>query len=734
MTLPPNALRLAAEGSLAAFATLTHPSYRASWHHRLIADALGDVVEGRCKLLAISMPPRHGKSELASVRFAPWMLIKRPKASVISATYSGDFADDLGRKARGVLESPIVGQLWPHAQLAPDNRAVSRWQTKSGGSYYAVGVGGPLTGRGADILLIDDPHKNREEAESKVMRERVWDWFRSTAYTRLEKNGAVVVIMCMAGDTPVLRPDGSETPLRDIRPGDMVATYENGKLTTSRVMNWSNQGPDNLFRVKMKSGRVVRANARHPFLTINEHGEEEWVRTDQIQPGVSILTVTGASGAELHVGKMAATSRPVAKAYVGRTTTRPAGHQVIVRLRSTLRHVAGLASSIVTSSPTKRLTSSSNSRAESAPYVASRLRIATPEHTGTASCASITITPPGRCAGFSAMTATSQSGTENRQKPSAPLLTTWNVTPEEVVAVEPCGREDVFDVQIDRTENFIANGLVSHNTRWHEDDLVGRCIATGEPWRVLSLPAIAEQDEAHRAAGQALWPEKYDLPVLEQIRRTVGEREWAALYQQRPAPLEGGLFNPDRIEVIDAEPAGVTWVRAWDLGATANGGDPTAGAKLGQMPDGRYVIGHVVREQLSADGVVSTIKAIASQDGRDVEVNLPQDPGQAGKSQVQFLTRELAGYKVKSSPETGSKTLRAEPLAAQVNVGNVLMVRGPWNAALLDEMRVFPNGSHDDQVDALSRAFGRFCTPRNTAIIDFLAAKPRTPTNEDRRN
>ena len=451
MALPVDALRIASEKSLAAFATLTHGSYRASWHHRQIADALGDVVEGRCKLLAISMPPRHGKSELASVRFAPWMLIKRPKASVISATYSGDFADDLGRKARGVLESPVVGQLWPHAQLAPDNRAVSRWQTKAGGSYYAVGVGGPLTGRGADILLIDDPHKNREEAESKVMRERVWNWFRSTAYTRLEKDGAVVVIM----------------------------------------------------------------------------------------------------------------------------------------------------------------------------------------------------------------------------------------------------------------------------TRWHEDDLVGRCLATGEPWRVLSLPAIAEGDEAHRCAGAPLWPEKYDLLVLEQIRRTVGEREWAALYQQRPAPLEGGLFKPDRIEVIDAEPAGVQWVRGWDLGATASGGDPTAGGKLGKMPDGRFVIAHMVREQLSAEDVVATLKAVASQDGRPVEVHLPQDPGQAGKAQVQYLTRELAGYTVKSSPETGSKELRAEPLAAQVNVGNVLMVRGPWNAALLDEMRVFPNGTHDDQVDALSRAFGAFYAPTNTSILDF---------------
>lgn len=703
MLTPLDQKRLAAHESLIAFTRMTMPAYVPAWHHRLIAQRMERAVIDSGQRIIISMPPRHGKTELASIRCAAWALGRRAGVRIVVGSHGQEFADDLGRKARAVLADRVYPAIFPHATLATDNRAMARWETRCGGSYYGVGVGGSLTGRGADLLLIDDPHKDRAEAESQTMRERVWDWFRSTAYTRLEKGASVVVIMCMAGDTPVLRPDGSETPLRDIRPGDMVATYENGKLATSRVMNWSNQGPDNLFRVKMKSGRVVRANARHPFLTINEHGEEEWVRTDQIQPGVSILTVTGASGAELHVGKMAATSRPVAKAYVGRTTTRPAGHQVIVRLRSTLRHVAGLASSIVTSSPTKRLTSSSNSRAESAPYVASRLRIATPEHTGTASCASITITPPGRCAGFSAMTATSQSGTENRQKPSAPLLTTWNVTPEEVVAVEPCGREDVFDVQIDRTENFIANGLVSHNTRWHEDDLAGRLLASGESWDELVLPAIAEHDEPHRRAGDALWPEKYDLDALRETRAMVGEREWAALYQQRPAPLAGALFRPDAITTMDAEPAGVQWVRAWDFGATL-GGDPTVGAKVG-LHNGRAIIADVVRMQGPPEQVEQVLLATASRDGIGVRIDLPQDPGQAGKAQVQHFARMLGGYRVASSPETGDKVLRAEPLAAQVNVGNVSMVRGAWNATLIDELRSFPSGKHDDQVDALSRAY-----------------------------
>ena len=190
---------------------------------------------------------------------------------------------------------------------------------------------------------------------------------------------------------------------------------------------------------------------------------------------------------------------------------------------------------------------------------------------------------------------------------------------------------------------------------------------------------------------------------------------FAGQYRQRPAPPDGGVIKPDALQITDAAPAGVKWVRGWDFASTTTG-DYTAGALLGALPDGRYIIGDMVRLRAGPDERDAALKNTAERDGRQVRVSMPQDPGQAGRTQALYLTRALAGYRVTTSPESGDKVTRAEPLAAQINVGNVLMLRGAWNAALIDEMRLFPFGAHDDQIDALSRAFSTLLTaPQQSA-------------------
>lgn len=258
---------------------------------------------------------------------------------------------------------------------------------------------------------------------------------------------------------------------------------------------------------------------------------------------------------------------------------------------------------------------------------------------------------------------------------------------------------DWFQNTLESRKNSPETPIIVIMQRLHQDDLAGWLASggNGEKWETVCLPAI-------QADGSALWPEKHNLETLRRMEQAA-PYVFAGQYQQRPAPAEGGIFKPDQLQVVDAMPAGsIQWVRGWDLASTTNG-DWTAGAKLGRLPDGRLIIADVVRLRAGPDERDAAIVNTAAADGRAVKVSIPQDPGQAGKTQVLYLTRSLVGHRVVSSLESGDKVTRAEPLAAQINIGNVLMLRGEFNRQLVEELRMFPNGSNDDQVDALSRAF-----------------------------
>lgn len=185
--------RRKSRGSLLAFTEYTNPAYVAAGHHSLIAEKLEAVERGEIKRLMICMPPRHGKSELASRRFPAWFIGRNAGKQIIASSYNSDLANDFGREVRNIVHSPEFGSLFK-TQLAQDSKAANRWHTDAGGMYVAAGVGTAITGRGADILLIDDPFKDRQEADSEITRQRVWDWYTSTAYTRLMPGGAVIVI------------------------------------------------------------------------------------------------------------------------------------------------------------------------------------------------------------------------------------------------------------------------------------------------------------------------------------------------------------------------------------------------------------------------------------------------------------------------------------------------------------------------------------------------------------
>lgn len=182
------------------FSIITDPRYTPNWHHEVIAEELMELEKrvtaksNKQLFLLIEMPPRHGKSELSSIKFPAWFLGRNPDKEIITASYSADLALDFGSQTRDLVGSAEYKKVF-NTRLKEDDKSKGRWKTQDKGAYTSVGVGGAITGRGANILLIDDPLKNREEAESLTIREKVWGWFQSTAFTRLEPNGAVVVIM-----------------------------------------------------------------------------------------------------------------------------------------------------------------------------------------------------------------------------------------------------------------------------------------------------------------------------------------------------------------------------------------------------------------------------------------------------------------------------------------------------------------------------------------------------------
>jgi predicted phage terminase large subunit-like protein len=262
---------------------------------------------------------------------------------------------------------------------------------------------------------------------------------------------------------------------------------------------------------------------------------------------------------------------------------------------------------------------------------------------------------------------------------------------------------------------FAANGaLLVIMTRWHVDDLLGRFIEGIPGVRVLRFPAICERDDNYRRAGEPLFPELKPLDFLLEQQKLLTEASWQALYQQSPAIIGGGIFPIEKLKTLPMldRTRILKSVRYWDKGGTEGGGAFTAGALLHALKDKTYVLEHVVRGQWGALEREEKIRFWAERDAKSLrpgayEVGVEQEPGSGGKESAESTIRNLRGFKVYADKVTGSKEIRAEPFAAQVQGGNVSMVAGIWQADLLDEMQSFPNGKYRDQVDACSGAFNR---------------------------
>lgn len=163
-------------------------------HHKIMAQKFNDIANGKIKRLIVNMPPRHTKSEFASYLLPSWLMGRNPKLKIIQATHTGELAVRFGRKVRNLMASNDYARVFPNAKLRADSLAAGRWETDKGGEYFAAGVGGAITGRGADLMIIDDPH-SEQDALSPTAMENAYEWYTSGPRQRLQPGGAIVIVM-----------------------------------------------------------------------------------------------------------------------------------------------------------------------------------------------------------------------------------------------------------------------------------------------------------------------------------------------------------------------------------------------------------------------------------------------------------------------------------------------------------------------------------------------------------
>lgn len=277
--------------------------------------------------------------------------------------------------------------------------------------------------------------------------------------------------------------------------------------------------------------------------------------------------------------------------------------------------------------------------------------------------------------------------------------------------------------------------------RIHEADVSGTMIAEDLGYEHLCLPMEYEPEHPHlwkgfdfpgaseemregdwrTKDGELAWEERFGREEVEdlkkQLRSVGGDYAVSGQLQQRPTPRDGGMFQAKDFQIVDEAPKLVRKVRGWDLAATKKKKSPrTAGVLIGIGADKRIYILDCEADQTNDLEMERMLQRVAEDDPPGTVQDLPQDPGQAGKTQVAALKRLLHGHDVKSSVESGEKSDRARPLAAQVQGGNVYLVRGAWNGPFVREAGLFPRGTFKDRIDAASRAYARLVAKKKRKL------------------
>ena len=726
------------------------PGFISGRHHKVMAKKFQEIAEGKLKRLIINMPPRHTKSEFASYLLPSWFLGKYPGKKIIQCSNTAELAVGFGRKVRNLVGSEQYAKIFPNVSLRADSKAAGRWSTSHNGEYFAIGVGGTVTGKGADLLIIDDPHSEQEAklamSNSEVF-DSVYEWYTSGPRQRLQPGGSIIIVMCMTGDTPVLMANGVEKPLRDVREGDYVATFDKGVLTTSRVNGWKSNGVDTVYKVQTQSGKILRANERHPFLVEN-NGVLEWTRlkhlqtgdllvslkdvaarqglkqsqesveracqetatTEKIQTPRYILLDTTGNGKEKSAQNLVAKSQSTVTAFALRTITKIIGH--LVAEGSHRKNAENTVLKAVTVLLQSSMMPWLRSVETDVMYAVSRQQKKILVPIGMGNCASTTAMAQAGYEDYFVTTATSLSGTPKQRKSQSQLHLISDFTTDQIVSITIDGQEEVFDVEIEKTENFIANGIVSHNTRWSKKDLTGRVLQSmidrdGEKWEVIDFPAILP-------SGNLLWPEFWSYEEINALRVELPVSKWNAHYQQQPTSEEGALIKREwcKMWVGQTPPPCEFIIQSWDTAFTKNErSDYSACTTWGvfylneDQDDANIILLDAVKKRME----FPELKAAAMQYYKEWEPDACIVEAKAAGAPLVFELRKAGVPVSEYTPSRGNdKIARVNSVTDLFSSGKVWAPKTRWAEEVIEEMAAFPNSDHDDLVDSATQALIRF--------------------------
>lgn len=731
------------------FAQLVDPNFKVGSHHRIINQVCNRIAKGELKRVIINIAPRHGKSHIMSYLFPAWYVGQHPEHKIIQATHTSDLSVDFGRKVRNLVGTEIYGKIFPKVGLSSDSKAAGKWNTNHEGEYYAVGVGGALAGRGAHLCVVDDPVSEQAVlSASSAAFEQSNNWFMSGPRQRLMPGGAICIIQCMVGDTKVLMADNSQKDLRDVRSGDVVATYDNGELKTSVVTNWRSNGLDTVYEVTTQSGIIFRANERHPFL-VAAGENKQWVRLKNLRQGMLLVVLKGATDplgrkqnrvSAIRVklmsiitgktpGDQSTQSGTTGSLKVNNATKKGVLHQLRVAVNAISTTLApdwllekwpdlipmlqeGEKSKVGTESLRLNTMPWLPNEKTAAIYAEKNHQQLIRHHIGNINCVLTTVTKAAEYVGYCVTHVIKWLGVEEHQKSLKKAQHTYGFTHDAVKTIKKIGKEEVFDVEILRTENFIANGVVSHNTRWATNDMTGFLVENminnpdGDKWEVVELPM-------ELPSGEPLWPEFWSKQDIAKLKATLPSKYWQAQYQQNPTADEGALIKREwwqRWTRADPPRCEFT-ISAWDTAFEKNSkADYSAmtywGVFKNEEDDDNYhlILLDARRERIE----FPELKVWARKHWMEDEPDFMVVEKKATGAPLIYEMRQMGIPIQEYTPVRGQdKVTRVNAISPLFETGRVWAPRTRWAEEVIEECAAFPNGKHDDFVDTVSLALLR---------------------------